>query len=85
MNNTATRGTAPDYDPEAELEIGDGNGHGGTLGWLWLQPGKDEVTVLSVQFDEGLAPLQVEMAAGPRARGRETGRPQDRRLRRVTP
>jgi hypothetical protein len=37
------------YPRDAELEIGDGNGHGGSLGWLRFQPGKDGVEVLSIQ------------------------------------
>lgn len=55
-NYTVTWGTAPAYEPGAELEIGDGNGHGGTLGWLRFQPAKEGVDVLSIQFDEGFKP-----------------------------
>src|SRR5690242_14682650 len=57
-NYTVTWGTAPAYEPEATLEIGDGNGHGGTLGWLRFHPGKGGVDVLSVQFDEGRHPCE---------------------------
>ena len=49
-NYTVTWGTAPAFEPKAVLEIGDGIGHGGTLGWVWFQPGKDGVDVLSIQF-----------------------------------
>src|SRR4051794_40621085 len=52
-NYTVTWETAPTYDPGAVLEVGDGDGHGGTLGWLRFQPGKDEVEVLSIQLDLG--------------------------------
>jgi hypothetical protein len=55
-NYTVTWGAVSAYAPDAELEIGDGNGHGGTLGWLRFRPGKDGVEVLSVQFDEGRHP-----------------------------
>jgi hypothetical protein len=57
-NYTVSWGTAPAFDPLAELEIGDGNGHGGTLGWLRFQPGQDGVDVLSVRFDEGWHPYK---------------------------
>ena len=52
-NYTVTWGAASVYDPNAVLEIGDGNGHGGTLGWLRFQPGKEGVEVLAVEFDGG--------------------------------
>jgi hypothetical protein len=52
-NYTVTWGTAPVFESGAELEIGDGNGHGGTLGWVRFQPGKEGVDVLSIQFDKG--------------------------------
>lgn len=52
-NYTVTWGTAPVYEPDAELEIGDGSGHGFSLRWLRFQPGKDGVDVLSIQFDKG--------------------------------
>ena len=55
-NYTVTWETAPVYAPEVELDIGHGNGHGGTLGWIRFQPGKSGVDVLSVQFDEGQHP-----------------------------
>jgi hypothetical protein len=57
-NYTVTWGAARTFEPEAELEIGDGNGHGGTLGWLRFKPGKDGVDVLSIQFDEGWRPYK---------------------------
>ncbi|HEX4610863.1 MAG TPA: hypothetical protein VH092_21920 [Urbifossiella sp.] len=40
------------------MEIGDGSGHGGSLGWLRFQPGKDGVNVLSIQFGEGWRPYK---------------------------
>jgi hypothetical protein len=49
-NYTVTWGAPVAYPRDAELEIGDGNGHGGNLGWLRFQPGKDGVEVLSIQF-----------------------------------
>jgi hypothetical protein len=57
-NYTVTWGTAAAYEADAELEIGDGNGHGGTLGWLRFQPGNAGFDVLSVQFDEGWHPYK---------------------------
>ncbi len=57
-NYTVTWETVPVYAPEAELDIGDGNGHGGTLGWIRFQPGKNGVDVLSIQFDEGWRPYK---------------------------
>lgn len=44
------------FPPGAAVEVGNGDGHGGTLGWLRLRPGKNGVDVLSVQFDEGFHP-----------------------------
>src|ERR1700730_15627511 len=57
-NYTVTWGTAPIFETGAELEIGDGNGHGGTLGWMRFLPGKDGVDVLSIKFDEGWEPYK---------------------------
>jgi len=57
-NYTVTWGEASTFEPQAELEIGDGNGHGGTLGWVRFQPGKDRVDVLSIQFDKGWHPYE---------------------------
>src|SRR5262245_40303534 len=45
---------------DAELEIGDGSGHGGTLGWFRFRPGKDWVGVLLIQFDEGWQPYKSQ-------------------------
>jgi hypothetical protein len=53
-------GTAATYDPTAELEIGDGGGHGGTLDWIRFQPRRNRVEVLSVEFDEGWHPYKSE-------------------------
>ncbi len=53
---TFTKGTAPIYDHNAELEIGFGGGHGGSLDWMWFRPGKDVVDVLSIQFSDNLKP-----------------------------
>jgi hypothetical protein len=53
-NYTVTWGAARSFDAKAELEIGHGNGHGGTLGWLRFRPTRDGVDVLSIKFDEGL-------------------------------
>ena len=55
---TVTWGIASKYEQDAVLEIGDGNGHGGTLGWVRFQPTKDRVEVLSVQLDEGWEPYE---------------------------
>jgi hypothetical protein len=57
-NYTVIWGTAPAYEPDAEFEIGDGNGHGGTLDWIRFQPGKDGVDVFSIEFDEGWHPYE---------------------------
>ncbi len=43
---------------DAELEIGDGYGHGGSLGWIRFRPGKDYVNVLIIQLDEGREPYR---------------------------
>lgn len=53
---TVTWGTVKAFEATAELEIGDGSGHGGTLGWLRFLPGKEGVDVLSIQFDKGWKP-----------------------------
>lgn len=57
-NYTASWGAARVFERKAELEIGDGNGHGGTLGWFRFQPGEDGVEILSIQFDEGWQPYE---------------------------
>ena len=49
---TVTWGTPAIFDVNSELEIGNGNGHGFTLGWLRFLPGKDGVEVISLQFKE---------------------------------
>jgi hypothetical protein len=53
---TVTWGTPATFGADAELEIGDGYGHGGSLGWLRFRPEKDRVDVLDIQFDEGSEP-----------------------------
>ena len=57
---TVTWEAAPAFDAEAVLEIGDGNGHGGTLGWVRIKPGKRGVEVLSIQFDKGWHPYKTK-------------------------
>ena len=70
---TVTWGNVAAYDANSELEIGDGNGHGGTLGWLRFRPGREAVDVLSIDFDkawklqhstwpEDSVPVQVKRA-----------------------
>ncbi len=39
-------------DPQTTLEVGSGNGHGGTLHWLRFQPGQVHVEVLAITYDE---------------------------------
>jgi hypothetical protein len=51
-NYTVTWGTPPAYRPDAELEVGFGNGHGGWLVWARFRPGKDGVEVLSIKNEE---------------------------------
>lgn len=46
----------PRYQLSSELTIGYGNGHGGSLGWIRFVPGKINVVILSVEFDEGWHP-----------------------------
>ncbi len=55
-NYTVEWGKARTFDPTAELEIGDGSGHGFTLNWLRFRPGDKRVEVLSVQLHQGLHP-----------------------------
>lgn len=45
-NYTVTWGSAPTFEPIAELEIGDGVGHGGTLEWFRFLPGTNGIDVL---------------------------------------
>ena len=56
-NYAVTWGKVAAYDASAELEIGDGYGHGGTLGWLRFQPVADGVHVLSITLSEGRDPV----------------------------
>ena len=46
----------PSYSKRSELEVGYGNGHGGTLGWIYFLPRNDHVDVLSIELDEGWSP-----------------------------
>lgn len=39
-------------DPQMTLEIGTGNGHGGTLHWLRFRPEQIHVEVLAISYDE---------------------------------
>src|SRR5687767_10673608 len=55
-NYTITWGPPRTLDPAAELEIGDGNGHGFTLSWMRFRPEKDDVHVLSIRLDQGRHP-----------------------------
>jgi hypothetical protein len=57
-NYTVTWGTASAFDSGAELEIGDGSGHGFTLGWLRFRSGDGRVDVLSIQLNEGRHPYR---------------------------
>ncbi len=51
----ATWGDVSTFDPTSELEIGDGYGHGFTLGWIRFQPDKNGIDVLSIQYEEEFA------------------------------
>ncbi|MBO0701267.1 MAG: hypothetical protein J2P46_22910 [Zavarzinella sp.] len=55
-NYTVTWGIPQALDPKAELEIGEGSGHGFTLGWLRFRPGTGSVDVLSIEFNAGRPP-----------------------------
>jgi len=50
-NYSITWGIAQAFEPDAELTIGDGAGHGFTLGWLRFRPENERVVVLSLQFN----------------------------------
>lgn len=52
-NYSVTWGTVATYDPGAELEIGDGYGHGFNLNWMRFKPDAGGVDVLSIKLDEG--------------------------------
>src|SRR5208282_6232162 len=49
-------GNARTFDVGAELEIGDGSGHGFTLNWWRFRPGDGSVHVLAVQLAGGWHP-----------------------------
>jgi hypothetical protein len=57
-NYTVTWASVPNFPSSAQLEVGYGNGHGGTLRWLKFQPREDGVQVLSIEFDEGWHPYE---------------------------
>jgi hypothetical protein len=57
-NYTVEWGTARTFDPGAELEIGDGSGHGFTLNWLRFRPDDKRVEVLSIRLEEGRHPYK---------------------------
>ena len=52
-NYTVTWGTAVACKPNADLEIGDGAGHGGPLRWMRFRPRQDAVEVLSIELGRG--------------------------------
>ena len=52
-NYTVTFGTTSSIETSAELEIGHGSGHSGLLRWLRFRPGKENVEILSIEFDFG--------------------------------
>lgn len=51
-NCTVTWGDRPTFPTGAELEIGDGSGHGFSLSWLLFRPGDDGVQVLSIRYKQ---------------------------------
>ena len=55
---TVTWREAQTIDSAAELDIGDGSGHGFTLDWLRFRPCKCNVEVLSVKLRVGGSPWQ---------------------------
>ncbi|MCI0639758.1 MAG: hypothetical protein L0Y72_01170 [Gemmataceae bacterium] len=55
-NFTVRWTNARSFDSNAVLEIGDGYGHFGTLGWMRFRPAKGFVDVLHIQLDEGREP-----------------------------
>lgn len=55
-NYTISLGSASNYDPASEVEIGDGSGHGFALNWLRFQPANGVVNVLAVRFAEEFKP-----------------------------
>jgi hypothetical protein len=46
--DTVKWGTASTFDSRGKLDIGDGSGHGFTLGRLRFQPGEGSVDVISI-------------------------------------
>jgi len=53
---TVTWGPPMKIPADAALEVGDGSGHGGGLGWLRFRPGENGVEVLSIRFEAGRKP-----------------------------
>ena len=52
-NYTVTWATAATWEPNADLEIGEGWGHGGALCWMRFHPRQGEVEILSVELGKG--------------------------------
>lgn len=48
--------TPATFDPNAELEIGDGSGHGFNLRWIRFRPGQEGVEVLLITLQEARQP-----------------------------
>jgi hypothetical protein len=57
-NYTVTYGATPVFDADATLEIGDGSGHGFTLGWMRFKPTQGGVEVLTIDLAEGRMPYK---------------------------
>ena len=55
---TVEWGAPRTFEPSAELEIGDGSGHGFTLNWLRFRPDDKRVEILSIRLDEGRHPYK---------------------------
>lgn len=57
-NYTVTWNAAAKIDPNAELEIGTGSGHGFHLRWLRFRPTTDRVEILAIDLDEPREPYE---------------------------
>jgi hypothetical protein len=51
-------GTKQSFGSDSELEIGDGSGHGFTLGWMRFRPQQDSVDILSIKLELGRQPYR---------------------------